>query len=369
MNDLIKKILCRDFHNCYIFVENELLFWGGLIVILVSLSFLAHVIFEKKCSISTVFLAILVLLCIFIIRLIIGYGDTFGSYFPVMANPSRADFGTMGDFFGGILNPLFSFLGLLMLLATLSLNQKELELSRKELKDSSSALKEQSETLKKQRFEDTFFSLLDQFNIISDKLNSPGVLNSKNMRVGNENGTIVAGILAELNTDGLNWGNYAPLLKGSKNKLLKHHPLINQYFRVLYQILKLIALKCPDSSHNSVLPLGNIFDAVASPEEKFYSNLIRSFVSEDMYFLLAINCYVENEDDDFYKYKLLIERFAFLEHLNLYNIKEYSQSLLYLISLNYRAMAFGKNRDYAKCFLSAQNHYRSSIDSGAIKIS
>jgi len=72
--------------------------------------------------------------------------------------------GQFGDYVGGILNPAFSYVALVLLLFTiiiqsqqlkkssegLALSRKELELTRGELKRSSDAQKEQSETLKKQ---------------------------------------------------------------------------------------------------------------------------------------------------------------------------------------------------------------------------
>lgn len=71
--------------------------------------------------------------------------------------------GPLGDFFGGILNPLLSFCTFMALLMTIILQQKELSLTRKELnetqkatRDSAEALKEQSNSIKIQNFENTF---------------------------------------------------------------------------------------------------------------------------------------------------------------------------------------------------------------------
>lgn len=60
------------------------------------------------------------------------------------------NFGTFGDFFGGMLNPILTFLTFMGLLITIVLQQKELRLTRKELKESSLALTEQSLTLAEQ---------------------------------------------------------------------------------------------------------------------------------------------------------------------------------------------------------------------------
>lgn len=64
------------------------------------------------------------------------------------------DWGTFGDFVGGTLNPLLSFLALMILLRTFSM-QKE------ELKDTKEILKTQSQTQIKQQFESTFFCVVE----------------------------------------------------------------------------------------------------------------------------------------------------------------------------------------------------------------
>ena len=69
--------------------------------------------------------------------------------------------GPLGDYFGGLLNPIFSFLALLALLSTLLYQAKELKLSKVELRKSTRALEAQEEALKKQTFEMTYFSLMD----------------------------------------------------------------------------------------------------------------------------------------------------------------------------------------------------------------
>ncbi|ELB2152655.1 hypothetical protein QNS29_004861 [Vibrio parahaemolyticus] len=51
-------------------------------------------------------------------------------------------YGTVGDFFGGTLNPALSFLGLIALLLTLGLQHQQLEVSHKELQLSRKELQE-----------------------------------------------------------------------------------------------------------------------------------------------------------------------------------------------------------------------------------
>jgi len=98
--------------------------------------------------------------------------------FGIHPTDSHEKWGQFGDFLGGTLNPILSFLSLIALLTTIALQSTELELTRKELKRSASAqeetkkvLDQQSETLARQQFESTFFSLLDQHNKILESLN------------------------------------------------------------------------------------------------------------------------------------------------------------------------------------------------------
>ncbi len=75
--------------------------------------------------------------------------------------------GTLGDFIGGTLNPVFAFFSFLALLYTINIQLKELALSRlelrltrEELSKSADALESQNETSKRQRFENTLFSMI-----------------------------------------------------------------------------------------------------------------------------------------------------------------------------------------------------------------
>lgn len=93
---------------------------------------------------------------------------------PIKVNP---DFGSIGDYIGGILNPIFGFLGLFALLATIRLQNKELKnsstelkLTRKESRKSAKALKQQSNSIKLQNFENTFFNMINLHNEIVKSL-------------------------------------------------------------------------------------------------------------------------------------------------------------------------------------------------------
>lgn len=94
-------------------------------------------------------------------------------------------FGQTGDFFGGILNPTFTFLGFGFLVYTITQNRENIKISnqqldisnhqlkissdaleatRIEMEGSKKALEEQSTALKQQNFENTFFNLIKLYH-------------------------------------------------------------------------------------------------------------------------------------------------------------------------------------------------------------
>jgi uncharacterized membrane protein len=58
---------------------------------------------------------------------------------------TQAEWGTFGDFMGGVLNPVLSFLGLIALLATLFFQSEELEISRRDAIESRKELSRSAE--------------------------------------------------------------------------------------------------------------------------------------------------------------------------------------------------------------------------------
>ena len=253
-------------------------------------------------------------------------------------------YGMFGDFFGGVLNPILTFLTFMGLLVTIVLQQKELALTRQELHTSALALSQQAETQEKQRFEDTFFALLEQHNRLLDKIVENSV--SYDSEGTPEN---TESIVEYLRNELLGGGIYKPLfennlnLRESKAKLLTFKPILNQYFRVLYQILKFVASNCPASTVKGKFHRELLSETECSQEEKLYANIVRSFLSEDIYYLLAINCFCEDKNDHFIEYKLLVERYSFFEHMPINVPKTYNANIIQEIVNHYSDRAFGKN--------------------------
>lgn len=210
-----------------------------------------------------------------------------------------ARWGTFGDFFGGTLNPILSFLALIIVLKTYLSQQEELKETRK-------ILKEQSETQKRQQFESTFFELLKVHNQELEVF-------CKSEPYIEDGRTHWANPLARQLVQDIK-RNELRTLKDAKNILQSKNHLCRRYFLVLYQLLKFIAIH----SNNGITESFDDSDIEKddiSANEKMYSNIIRATLTDMVVLLLLVNCYSNEKDTgNYWKYKLLVERYSFFEH-------------------------------------------------------
>jgi hypothetical protein len=244
--------------------------------------------------------------------------------------------GTFGDFVGGTLNPILSFLGLIALLITINFQIKESEETRTELKNRDKLLELQTRTQKQQQFENTFFELLkqhnDSLNIISSMMRSNNYMNIN----------IDAEIKKALKMP----------LKDANKHLKEYDYLWGGYFRMLYQLLKFSFVNHPTMHENKTrrdFNDENIKKDDIEFDEKMYTNIIRSFLNHQVTQVLAINCFCENNYNETYiQYKLLLERYSFLEHMPLtYKNEKTEAKALQEVKLFYSDKAFDKN-DFIK---------------------
>jgi hypothetical protein len=90
------------------------------------------------------------------------------SWYLITTYVNTTEQGQFGDMFGAV-NALFSGLAFAGIIITILLQKEELTLQRQELKDTRKEFGKQNETLSLQRFETTFFNLLNlHINLISN---------------------------------------------------------------------------------------------------------------------------------------------------------------------------------------------------------
>lgn len=254
---------------------------------------------------------------LFAIFLMVAALAFYFSKFNVSLSSENGDWGTFGDFLGGTLNPIFSLMSFVALLYTIALQTDEMAQTREELKRAADAQKKAEEALngqlnaqRKQLFESTFFSLLDQHNKALEKLISQ-----------NPNRTQGTSDLNYIRQEMLSKG-YTKI-KEQREIVHNNNNICGSYFRVLYRMLKFISENCHDVK-----------------DGKFYSGIVRSFIGNDVIQILACNCYCIDDDNQYWKYKLLIEKYEFLEHFSPYvNSNNFFKEVIY----SYDKKAFGED--------------------------
>jgi Putative phage abortive infection protein len=261
---------------------------------------------EEK-DIDFVFTSIIVTLVI--------VGLWIGTFFLLKDKPDTSR-GTFGDMFGSI-NALFSGLALAGIILTILLQRKELKLQREELRDTRTEFETQNETLKLQRFESTFFNLLNLHhqivNAIDFRYYKRKEKNSSYTPLDiNEEKEVVT--ITGRDVFRYRYKAMYNKLKASENKFEEVY-LANyaeaqtdfgHYFRNLYRMIKLVDQT--DFFYNS---------SRVSKEEIFmikyrYTCIIRSQISDYELLWLFYNCLSINGSE---KFKPLIEQYSIFKNI------------------------------------------------------
>lgn len=95
-------------------------------------------------------------------------------------NSQAQELGQLGDFFGGLLNPLVSALTLFVAISVWRLQKEELVLTRSEMAQTKVAMEDQAKTAEQQRREQRFFDLMTLLQRVEDSIvSSDGHSNGK----------------------------------------------------------------------------------------------------------------------------------------------------------------------------------------------
>ncbi|PTQ86800.1 putative phage abortive infection protein [Agitococcus lubricus] len=231
----------------------------------------------------------------------------------VIDTENKVDLGPFGDFFGGMLNPIFTFLTFFGIVITIVMQRVELKLTRDEYSKT-------NQEIKRQTIENQFFNLIDLHNKICAELLLPAKNISQEVLMGKSSITnnkkiydiyqnthkdqyIGRQVFSELydilrfSDSGMNVS--VKVFIGRYKKIQNSHNYIfGHYFRNLFQILKFIA------------------EMELDEEKKYkYAKIIRAQMSTMELAILLINC-TENMVDKG-EFRNLLVKFSFLKHLGL----------------------------------------------------
>ena len=238
-----------------------------------------------------------------------------------------ATWGTFGDYLGGTLNPIISFLALIGLLYTIHQQSQEMQATREELKQAAEQQHRQADIFNLQQFESTFFSLLEQHNKVVERIEVESIYEGLHNIYNKKIDQITTRKPSE------------ELSNSHAIKSINQHYELKSYFNLLFQILKFISIslsKNSESNNSEDLKITiKDFDAdnkrskeklsheYINPQERMYSDILRSFIPNIILKLLALNCLTidkfsrDNESKTLYNFQGLLNRYALLEQLQL----------------------------------------------------
>jgi uncharacterized membrane protein len=225
---------------------------------------------------------------------------TYAVHFRGPLSNSVAEWGQFGDYVGGLLNPIFGFLGLVALLATLYLQRQQLQGSLQELKDSAKSLRAQEREWRIQNFEASFFELLRLHNDIVNTMDLEGKPGTKRDGLVTRGRDCISVFLDRYRSSLLQHGandDFGEAMRLYEKFFEKHEKELGHYFRLLYNIVKFV-----DRSTG----IGGIED------KRFYTNLVRAQLSSDELSLLFFNGLSKRGAP---KFKPLMETYALLKTL------------------------------------------------------
>lgn len=230
--------------------------------------------------------------------------------------------GAFGDFIGCVMNPIVALLALYWLTQSIAIQKQELH-------DTRLVLEAQAKGNELKRFEDTFFALLAEHNSLLSQL--------KNVP---EDRLSVIDVHARI-------FQRTNQIDEAKDSLEERDSIVGHYFRLLYQVMKFIAIKCPGTTCSLKQLEEASPQSLPSDEEKFYSNILRSALDTKTSQLLAINSYCTDPRNSFFKYRRLVERYAFLEHMPFRAFEQDPSPVLLSIYETLENSAFGRS-DYVQ---------------------
>ena len=255
------------------------------------------------------------LLAAFVILTWVTFPGWINSIFPIPTDEKmQGVLGTFGDSFGA-LNTLFSGLAFTGIIVSIFLQSKELSETRSEIKAQGAQFQLQTEALTKQVFESTFFQLLNLHNEITQSISlEPSGLYS-------ERKPHITGRVALKDLYMTKFGENVFIYElGLNDKdcpadtneyYLMFHEVygsqLGHYFRNIYQILKFV-------------------DESPAINKKFYTNLLRAQLSSYELALLFFNCLSSLGVE---RFKPLIEKYEFFEHLPLLDYISNEEIIMY----------------------------------------
>ena len=240
---------------------------------------------DIKTILSITFYAYIIPILLILFLLGVTY---FASIIPTISisenDQTIVNYGYLGSFISGTLGIIFTAGSLIFLAKTLNFERKKSD---------------------QDNFDNKFFLMLETLEKIKDKIDDD--LKNK--------------ILGEI--ERINEFSIIKTLEESKKIIHMYNTDIGHYFRMLYQIVKMV-----DQNEDKILNFRNV-------KTTYYTNILRSTLDFKLTQILAINVYYSDDFDSEYKeYSIYTKKYNFFEHMPFCISKNHISESLLAVYLN-----------------------------------
>lgn len=229
-----------------------------------------------------------------------GLACVYWGSWSIHPNVKATELGQLGDFFGGLLNPLVSALTLFVAISVWRLQKDELELTRNEMAQTKLAMEDQAKTSEQQRQEQRFFDLLNVYqrtveSISMTRTQSSGRDTSELLTSNGKQAISVWLRATSLDKTALNPFNSILV----KSKVASHWQIrdapgmFDHYFRVVFRLLFEAEKLLGDQHHR-------------------YVELFQAQLSRAELIILGYSLWLNDEDQNMTS---LADKYHLLEHL------------------------------------------------------
>ena len=278
-------------------------------------------------------------------------------------NPESAQYwGQIGDFVGGILNPLLSFCALIAVLYNLVLQRKELEMARADAREAQRTQNRQSEIFEIQNFESVFFRLLETHSKLSAGVKyKAGKTGYTTMLEGGSAFESMADryFRIPLRQNKSLDDDLVHKISGKAQAFMADNTsLIGHYFRNMYQILKYIDGfgRTSGRTDPGVVSMESRRVFRYYQRQRDYANMLRAQLSSGEVACLFLNCLTDQGSG----LKYYVEKYSMLKTVSHELVEPFGP--LYNL---YDKLAYADSEDILlrDVVLLIQNKYRRSEDS------
>jgi hypothetical protein len=284
-------------------------------------------------KVETNFGALLMVVSVSLISCVGGYivlKLTYGIDLPFVAMKFAGQIdklGQFGDFFGGVLNPLLSFMALLGVLYTIRTQGQELKEAREETRIANRIQDKQTAVFERQNFESVFFRLIDVHARTAERIRD----NTGSFGANGFQAAVREVLLqyryacedsaqAQRKTPKPQYAAIKPEISSDQQLLLQAFEegvegeirvLLSQYYRNMYQILKLVDGFKMFSGDQQTGRRSPRMIRMEYFHRRQYSNILRAQLSDDELKLMFFNCITPYGAG----LKAYVEQYSLLKHL------------------------------------------------------